>query len=87
MTQYSIEPRTKKYVKGYGFLSIARNFSTKYRKKILDTGLDDLKTVSKKVVHKATEATGEFIGNKITDAVTKSKDDKIVKQKPVIDEN
>ena len=87
MTQYSIEPRTKKFVKGYGFLSIARNFSNKYRKKILDTGLDDLKTVSKKVVHKATEAKGEFIGNKITDAVTKLKDDKVVKQKPAIDEN
>ena len=34
---------------------------------------------SKKVVHKAPEATGEFIGNKIVD--------KIVKTKPVIDEN
>ena len=43
------------------------------------TGLDALKTASKKVVHKATEATGKFIGNTIAD--------KIVKQKPVIDEN
>ena len=32
-----------------------------------------------KVVHKA----GEFIGNKIADAVTKSNDDKIIKQEPV----
>ena len=62
---YIIEPRTKKYVKGYGFLSLAR----KYKKQILDTGLDSLKTASKKVVHKA----GEFIGNRIADAVTKSK--------------
>ena len=26
MTQYSIEPRTRKYVKGYGFLSLARRY-------------------------------------------------------------
>ena len=38
---------------------------------------------SKKVFQK----TGEFLGNKITDAVTKSNDNLIVKQKPVIDEN
>ena len=39
------------------------------------TGLDSLKTTSKKVVHKA----GEFLGKKIADAVTKSNNDKIVK--------
>ena len=31
------------------------------------TGLDALKTDSKKVVYKAAEATDEFIGNKIRD--------------------
>ena len=35
----------------------------------MDTGLDPLKTAPKKVVHKA----GEFLGNKIADALTKSK--------------
>ena len=35
MTQYSIEPRTRKYVKGYEFLSFAR----KYKKELLDTRL------------------------------------------------
>ena len=43
------------------------------------TGLDAAKTGSKKVVHKIAEATGELIGNKITN--------KIVKPKPVPDEN
>ena len=47
----------------------------KYEKQILDTGLD----ASKKVVHKA----GEYLGNKIADTVTKSNDDKALKQKPV----
>ena len=37
MTCYSIEPRTRKYVKEYGFLSFARNLSNKYEKQILDT--------------------------------------------------
>ena len=75
MRRYSIESRAKKYVKGYGFLSFAR----KYKKLLLGTGLDSLKTSSKRVVHKA----GEFLRNKIADEVTKSNDDKIVKQGPV----
>ena len=41
----------------------------------MTTGLDLLKSASKKVVHKA----GEFLGNKIADAVTKSNGVKIVK--------
>ena len=60
-------------------MSFARNFSSKYRKQLLDTGLDSLKTASRKVVHKAAEATGEFIGNKTAD--------NIVKTNPVIDDN
>ena len=75
--RYSIEPRTRKHVKGYEFLSFAR----KYKKQLLDTGVDSLKTASIKVVHKA----GGFSGNKIGDTVTKWKDDKIVKQEPVED--
>ena len=66
MTQYSIETTTRKYVKGYGYLSFVR----KYKKQFLSTGLDAVKTASKKVVHKSSE----LIGNKITDAVTKSND-------------
>ena len=52
-------------------MSFARNLPNKYRKQLLDTatktGLDALKTDSKKVFHKPAETTGEFIGNKITD--------------------
>ena len=57
MTQYSIESRTRKCVKGYGFLSFAR----KYEKQLLDTGLDSLKTASEKVVYKASK----FLDDKI----------------------
>ena len=45
----------------------------------MGTGLDALKTTSKKEVHK----TGQFLGNKITDAVTKSNSNNTVKQEPV----
>ena len=38
----------------------------------MDTGLDALKSASKKVVHKAAEATGD-IGNKIADKKRKKK--------------
>ena len=45
----------------------------------MDTGLDSLKTASKKVVQK----TSKLLGNKIEDPVTNLYDDKIVKQEPV----
>ena len=35
--RYSTEPRFRKYVKGYGFLSFARKFGDKYGKKLMDT--------------------------------------------------
>ena len=61
-----------------------RNFFNKCEKQLLDTasktGLDRCsKNCFQKVVHKAAEPTGEFMGNTIVD--------KIVKPKPVIDEN
>ena len=46
--RYSIEPRTRNYVKGYEVLSFAR----KYKKQLLNTRLDSLKPAYKKVVHK-----------------------------------
>ena len=57
------------------FYQLRENFSNKYKKQLLDTGLDVLKTV----VHKTAKATVEFIGNKIAG--------KIVKPRHVIDKN
>ena len=45
------------------------------KKQLLVTRLSSSKSTSKKVVHKA----GEFLGNKIADAVTKLNNGKIVK--------
>ena len=36
---YSVEPRERRYIKGYGFLSFARNFSNKYGKKLMNTAI------------------------------------------------
>ena len=50
--RHSAEPRFRKYVKGYGFLSIARKCGNKYGAKLIDTatktGIDAGKTASKK---------------------------------------
>ena len=35
--RYSTEPKFRKWVKGYGFLSFARKFGDKYGKKLIDT--------------------------------------------------
>ena len=72
--RYSTEPRFRKYVKRYGFLSFARKFGDKYGKKLMDTatktGIDAAKTTSKRVVQKTAEATEDLIGNKIAHQIT-----------------
>ena len=72
--RYSTEPRFRKFVKGYGFLSFARKFGDKHGKRLMDTatktGMDVAKTASKRVVQKTAEATGDLIGNKIADKIT-----------------
>ena len=72
--RYSAEPKFRKYIKRYGFLSFARKFDDKYGKKLMDTatktGIDAAKTASKRVVQKTAKATGDLIGNKIADKTT-----------------
>ena len=72
--RYSTEPKFKKSIEGYGFLSFARKFSDEYGKKLMDTatktGIDAAKTTSKRAVQKTAEATGDLIGNKIADKIT-----------------
>ena len=83
--RHSIEPRDgiyvkgqgRIYVKGYGFLSFAKNIGThatkvvknlsnKYGQKLLDSA----KTALKRAIQKTAEATGDLIGNKIADKIT-----------------
>ena len=72
--RYSTEPKYRKYVKGYGFLSFARKFCDKYGKKLMnaatETWIDAAKAASKWVIQKTAEATGDLIGNKVADKIT-----------------
>ena len=72
--RYSTEPKFRKYVQGYGFLSFARRLGDRYGKKLIDTatktGIDAAKTASKRVIQKTAEAAGDLIGNKIADKIT-----------------
>ena len=60
--RYSLEPKNRNYVQGYGFLLFAKIIGEKYRKKLMDTatktGIDAAKTASKRVIRKSSEATG-----------------------------
>ena len=38
--RYSIEPRERRHVKGYGFMSFARKFGNKYGKKLMNTAIN-----------------------------------------------
>ena len=76
--RYSIEPKDRIYVKGYEFLSFAKNMgknlSNKYDQKLLDSAKkspeEAIKTASKRAIQKTAEATGDLIGNKSADKIT-----------------
>ena len=83
--RYSSEPKERRHVKGYGFLSFARNIGThaakvaknmsdKYSQKLLDTAkksaTDAIKTASKRAIQKPAEATGDLVSNKIAGKIT-----------------
>ena len=88
MIRYLVQPRDRIFVKGYVFFlslktwggdigkNINQNLSGKYNQKPLDhanqSTTDAFKTVSKRAVQKAAEATDDSIGNKFVNKITKS---------------
>ena len=88
--RYWVEPRDRIYVKGYGFLSFAKNMgkslSNKYGQKRIDSAkrstADAIKTASKRAIQKRAEATGDLIGNKIADKITSVSKKKSTKALP-----
>ena len=83
--RYSIESRDRIYLKGYRFLSfaknmgtyatkVAKNLSNKYIQKLLDSAkrstTDAIKTASRRAIQKTAEAIDDLIGNKIADKAT-----------------
>ena len=84
----SIEPRERRYVKGFGFLSFARNIGThaskvaknlnnKYGQKLADSAkksaTDVLEIADKRAIQKTAEASGDLVGNFIADKITSIK--------------
>ena len=71
--RYSIKPKDRIYVKGYGFLSFAKtmgkNLSNKYGQKLFDRAkkstTDVIRTASKRGIQKTVGATGNKISNKM----------------------
>ena len=81
--RYSIEPRDRRYVKGYRFLSFAKNIgkniSNKSSQKLVGHAIkfgaakvatNGIKPASKRAIQKTAEETDDLIGNKITDKIT-----------------
>ena len=80
--RYSVQPRDRIVVKGYGCLSFVknigenigknmnRNLSGKYSHKILDHPKQSVtKLLQKEQLKKTAEATGDLIGNKIANRI------------------
>ena len=65
-------------------IDVGKNMRNKYGRKILDksmdAGKDFAKLAGKKVLHKSAEATGDMIGNKIADTMTKISRNKAQKE-------
>ena len=84
---YSVQTRDWIFVKGYGFLSfaknrgknscknISKNLNGKFSQKLLGyakkSATDPLKTTSKIVIQKTAEAICDLIGNGIANSITK----------------
>ena len=82
---YSIEPRERRYAKGYGFLSfaksmgthatkVAKNVNNKHGQKLADSAkksaTDALKIAGKREIQKTAEVTGDLMGNTISNKIT-----------------
>ena len=70
MSRYSIQPRGREYVKGYGFLSFVRPVAGLALEQMKKPVVKEFaKTASKRALQKSAEATGDLIGNKIANKI------------------
>ena len=63
--RYSLEPSYRKYVRRYGFLSLARKFGDKYDKKLMNTATKTGINAAKKF--------GDQYGKNLTDTAKKNR--------------
>ena len=80
---YSKDNQIRKYLKGYGFMSFAKNFGSKYGKKFLNKGISTSKRIkdrtskfnqskySKVLIHQESEI-GKIAGNKKNNKICRS---------------
>ena len=83
--RYSIEPRERRDVKGYGCLyfaknigahvtKVAKNLNNKYGQKLTDSAkksaTDALKIAGKRAIQKTAETTGYLVGNTIANKIS-----------------
>ena len=61
-------------------IDVSNKYGRKLLDKSIDVGKDFAKKAGKKILDKSAEATGEMIGNKIADRITKSSRNKAQKQ-------
>ena len=85
MARSSVKLRDRTFAKSYLFFCFDRNigkkvaknrsktWKCKYSQNLLNNATDALKTASQKAIQKPIEATGDLIGNKIADRITKGK--------------
>ena len=74
--RYSIESKERRYIKGYGFLSFARNFGNKYGKKLMNTAI------------KTGTSFNSMYGKKLTDTAIKTgKDFATIAGKKIVHES
>ena len=82
--RYSIEPRDRIYVKGYGFLSFAKNIGKTWAKACevsmgkrflmqqISRQQMPLRLTLKRAIQKIVEATVDLVGNKIAEKIAKA---------------
>ena len=63
--RYSLEPKYRNYVQGYGFLSFSRTFRDKYGKKLIDS-------VTKTEIDAASKFGDNKYGKRLVDTATKT---------------
>ena len=77
---YATEPHGRKYVEGYGFLSFARNLAgsvgarkaaKRAREALAKQGKEAALKAGKRALSKTVEATGDLVGQKIADKITR----------------
>ena len=70
--RYSLEPKYRRYVPGYAFLSFARKFEDKYRKKLMNTATKTGIEIAKKF--------GDKYGKNLMDTAKRNKELILLKQ-------